>query len=223
MKQNLNQIIHESIVCLPVFNEEKAIEKMIDDILDLSIDLIITDGGSTDNSLKIAESKGVKILHRPNKGKGYGMIQAINYALKIKKNYIIFVDCDLTYSTEKLYDMLCEIENYDMVVGNRSFKNMSLKSKVLNYSLRIIILILFNRYIKDTVSGFRVLKIKKYLNAMKDFNMGSEIELTIHSIRNNLSVKEVTIDYNKRVGKSKLMNKDIINAFLCLLTLKFKK
>jgi glycosyltransferase involved in cell wall biosynthesis len=221
MTENLKNIIQKSIVCLPVFNEEQAIGKMIDNILELSIDLVITDGGSTDNSLKIAASKEVKVLHRPKKGKGYGMIQAMNYANEIQKEFIIYIDCDLTYPIDKIYTLLSEIEEADMVVGNRSYKNMRLKSRFLNFGLRILMLSLFFKYVKDTVSGFRIVKIERFLSLLKNQDMGTEIEMTAIAIKKEYCMKEIDIDYYTRVGKSKLSNKEILKAFIALLKARF--
>lgn len=221
--KNINFLISHSIVCLPVFNEEDAIGKMIDDIRALSIDLVITDGGSTDESLKIAQNKGVKILHRPCKGKGYGMLQAMQYAQKMGKEFIIFTDCDLTYPTDKIYTLLNEIQDADMVVGARSYKNMRLKSKFLNTCLRFLVAILFFSNYKDAVSGLRVVRINKYINVLSNHNMDLEIEMTGVSIRKHYQVKEIDVEYYERVGESKLSNFEILNALKALLVVRFKK
>ena len=219
MSEDLKKLIEQSIVCLPVYNEEEAISKMIDDIRALSRDLVITDGGSTDESLKIAELKGVKVLHRPGKGKGHGMIQAMQYAFDMKKDFIVYIDCDLTYPTDSIYSLLREAKDADMVVGSRSYQNMSLKSKFLNYCLRILMLVLFFKYIKDAVSGLRVLRIEQYKYILRNQDMDLEIEMSAVSIRKGFKLKE--IDYYTRVGRSKLSNKEIIRAFISLIKARF--
>ena len=52
-------------VCLAVYNEEKFIHYPLDSIYDLSDEIIIVDGGSSDNTIKIAKFYGnkIKIFH----------------------------------------------------------------------------------------------------------------------------------------------------------------
>ena len=55
-------------VCLAVYNEEKFIHYPLDSIYDLSDEIIIVDGGSSDNTIKIAKFYGnkIKIFHEKN-------------------------------------------------------------------------------------------------------------------------------------------------------------
>lgn len=48
-------------ICLATFNEEKFIHYPLDSVYDIADEVIIVDGGSTDNTLKIAEAYGEKV------------------------------------------------------------------------------------------------------------------------------------------------------------------
>ena len=213
------------IVCLPVFNEEKAIENMIAQLKELPFKIIISDGGSTDKSLQIAKKEAIDIFHRPGKSKGYGMLQAINLAQKNNIEYIVFIDCDLTYPVDKIPDLVSQIqsEKYDMVVGRRSTKSMSLKSKILNHILRNLIYLLFGGNLQDPASGLRVLRTESYCGNIKEIGMDLEIELTGFSLKKNLLVKEIEVDYYSRVGKSKLRLQDIIQALFTVFKVRFRQ
>lgn len=216
---------NSTIVCLPVLNEEKAIRKMIGDIKNQGLHLIISDGGSVDRSLLIAKSEEIVVLNRSGKSKGYGMIEAIKYAYLNSKEIIVFIDCDLTYPSDKIQNLidLLQKEDLDMVVGNRNRKLMSLKSKFLNALLIKFINILFNANLKDPASGFRALKVESYYNKLKETGMDLEIELSGYSLKKNLAVKEIDVEYYLRVGESKLRLIDIVKTLFTIFRVRFRK
>jgi glycosyltransferase involved in cell wall biosynthesis len=216
---------NSAIVCLPVFNEEKAILKMIREIKKNGFSIFISDGGSTDQSLSIAKTEKILVLDRTGRPKGYGMMEAINYAKKNGKELIVFIDCDLTYPCDKIPDLvrLIQKENLDMVVGNRNRKVMSLKSKILNATLVKIVNVLFKGNLKDPASGFRVLRVQSFYNKLKETGMDLEIELSGYALLKNLKVKEVAVDYYTRVGESKLRFLDIIKCLFTIFSVRFRK
>ena len=80
-------------------NEEASIRKVVNDIwkIDERIEILIVDS-STDNTAKIAEEIGVKVI-RQFPPKGYG--PAMDLALKsCEREVIITMDCDDTYPTD---------------------------------------------------------------------------------------------------------------------------
>ena len=76
----------KATVVIPAYNEEKTLAKTIESVLNLDyprnkLEIIVVDDGSTDSTLKIAKryiSKGVKVIHKKNGGKG----SALNLAIK---------------------------------------------------------------------------------------------------------------------------------------------
>jgi len=53
-------------VVLATFNEEKNISDCLSSIKDIADEIIIVDGGSSDNTVKIAEQFGAKIIITTN-------------------------------------------------------------------------------------------------------------------------------------------------------------
>ena len=63
-------------IIIPVFNESKNLERCLNSIPNSkAIEILISDGGSTDNSLEIAQTFDVKILHS-EKGRAQQMNKA---------------------------------------------------------------------------------------------------------------------------------------------------
>jgi len=94
-KSSIKNIPSVSII-IPVYNEEKAIEKTIKNVKKLiypkKIEIIVIDDGSTDNTYKITKKiRGIKVLTKKHEGKA----KALNFGLKYAKGEIVAcVDAD---------------------------------------------------------------------------------------------------------------------------------
>lgn len=212
-----------AIVCLCVLNEEAAIGRMIELIQTEGLELVVTDGGSTDKSVSIAEEKGVAVLHRPGKGKGFGMKQAMQYAKEQGKEWIVFIDCDLTYPVERIKDLLSHTDRAAMVIGARDRKKMSPKSRFLNTVLSWIMAFSFGRYVTDTASGFRAMKLDAFLGKLQGQGMVLELEITGMAIKKGYIIHELEVDYYDRVGESKLVFYDLIDTLKTIIKTRFKR
>jgi rSAM/selenodomain-associated transferase 2 len=82
-------------IIIPAYNESETIEKLIKHLSrstdDNSIEIIVTDGGSTDNTLQTAKAAGAVALFSPEKGRAAQM----NYgASKASGEILYFVHAD---------------------------------------------------------------------------------------------------------------------------------
>ncbi len=63
---------------------------------DLEYEIVVSDNGSTDRSVEIAESLGARIVHAETRGYGAALQAGIAGA---KGTYVMFADADSTYLT----------------------------------------------------------------------------------------------------------------------------
>lgn len=101
-------------IIIPVYNVEEYIEKCIRSIMNQtypSLEIIIVDDGSSDNSGRICdcmeeEDSRIKVVHQSNKG----LVRARKNGLKIAKGELIgFVDGD-DYIEPYMYERLCQLQ-----------------------------------------------------------------------------------------------------------------
>ncbi|MEO8415183.1 MAG: TIGR04283 family arsenosugar biosynthesis glycosyltransferase [Ginsengibacter sp.] len=83
-------------VIIPTYNEEEHITETVQklwqhDESNLIKEIIITDGGSTDNTITIAKMAGVKIVSSPNKGRAAQMNYGASFATE-KILYFLHAD-----------------------------------------------------------------------------------------------------------------------------------
>jgi len=89
--------------CLIVQNEEKYIEKAIRNIKPNVGEIVIVDGGSTDNTVKIAKDLGCKVFFRDF---GFNFSDQRNFAMSCCQNdWVLWLDAD-EYYDENFFNIL---------------------------------------------------------------------------------------------------------------------
>jgi len=195
-------------IVIPCLNEAKTlplvIEKSKKSIRRLGLDgeVIIADNGSTDDSVKIAEKMGAKVVNILEKGYGNALIGGMASA---QGKYVLMGDADDSYNFEEIDDFLKYAEDgYDLVIGTR------LKGRIEKHAmpflhrylgtpvLTVILNFLFKIKISDCNSGMRCIT-KKALNEMKLSSSGMEFasEMLIKAGLLRLKIKEIPITLYK--------------------------
>ena len=113
----------ELTILMPCLNEAETLEvcigKALTSLEELGVngEVLISDNGSTDGSIELAESCGARVVHAPLKGYG-GAIQAGIAAARGR--YIIMGDADDSYDFSNLGPFVEKLrEGHDLVMGNR--------------------------------------------------------------------------------------------------------
>ena len=202
-------------IIIPVFNEENAIGKCIDEIEKVlnknkkykDYEIIIVNDGSTDNTYNEIKKRNVKIINNPcNMGYGYSLKKGINKALY---ETIVIIDGDYTYPFSYFNELIKEKEKgFDLVVGARTGKyyKESFSKVILRSILRRFVEMVSGKKIVDINSGFRIFDkstvIPFFPRLCNTFSFTTS--QTLAYVMNSLTVKYIEIPYNKRIGKSKI-------------------
>lgn len=114
-------------VCMATYNGEKYIKEQIDSVLcqlDLNDELIISDDGSTDNTLNILKKYNddrIKIFNNENRKGVVGNFEnALNQA---QGEYIFLSDQDDIWIEGKVEKCLLQLQNADLVLHNAKIIN----------------------------------------------------------------------------------------------------
>lgn len=200
---------------IPCLNEEKSIGICVDKakkaLTSLGIDheIIVSDNGSTDNSVAIAVDKGAMVVKEPRKGYGNAYLRGIRAS---NGKYIVMADADDTYDLSEIGDFITPLEEgYDLVMGSR-FKgellpgSMSWSHRYIgNPILSSILKLFFNTRISDSHCGYRSFT-RGAFEKMKLKTPGMEFasEMVVNAIKEKLRITEIPIRYHPRIGDSKL-------------------
>jgi glycosyltransferase involved in cell wall biosynthesis len=221
---------------MPVYNEERYLETILQHVLARPEvgEVVAVDDGSKDRSWEIlqklaASDSRIRPFQQPqNLGKGVALQRAIG---EISKPFALVQDADLEYDPAD-YAALMEpllSGRADVVYGVRGFAGQTAHSYwfVLgNRAVTTTCNILFNCYISDLETGYKVLRTDLW----KRLNLGGrrfdiEPDITARVLRLGYRIHEVPISYyarSREEGK-KLGWRDGVAALVALLRLRLRR
>lgn len=120
------------IVVLPAYNAALTLKKTIDEIpRDIVDEIVFVDDNSSDNSIEVAESIGIKniVRHTVNRGYGGNQKSCYNKALELDGDIIVMLHPDYQYTPLLITAMVSIIGNdiYKVVFGSRILGKGALK------------------------------------------------------------------------------------------------
>ncbi|SNQ46188.1 Low-salt glycan biosynthesis hexosyltransferase Agl6 [Frankia canadensis] len=173
-------------------------------------EVVVVDNGSTDDSAKIAEEAGARVVHETRRG--YGNAYLAGFAAAHGR-LIVMGDADDTYDFSDLSALLAPLRagRADYVLGSRFAGRILpgampwLHRYVGNPVLTGILNHLFDVRSSDAHSGMRAFSREAYLRMrLRCEGMELASEIVIAAGRAGLRIEEVPITYHPRVGDSKL-------------------
>jgi len=193
-------------VLIPTLNEEKAIGPVIDEVVNTGIpreNILVIDGGSTDNTVVIAYRKGVRVYPQEGRGKALAIKTGLKY---VNTPYVLVMDGDWTYPAKyipRLYEKMLS-EDCDLVIGVRVYGKESQKLifKLGNKVITWIFNMLFGTQLRDVLSGMYIAKtetLREVNFEMSGFSVESEIVAHFATVG---KVCEEGIEYRERLDPS---------------------
>ncbi|MEM4596829.1 MAG: glycosyltransferase family 2 protein [Desulfurococcaceae archaeon] len=196
-------------VLIPVKNEEKAIGKVIDEVLSTGIPpsrILVVDGHSTDRTVEIARSKGVVVVEQ----EGVGKSDAIKTGLRsVSTKYVVVMDGDYSYPAKYIPILvrLAKEKNYSYISARRvrGRENIPVLNRFGNWILTKLFNILLGGDLGDVCTGMYLLDVEELRDVLfetKGFSI--EVELAAHVVGSAVPYTEYGIEYRSRIGRSKL-------------------
>jgi len=203
------------VICIPAFNEEKNIARLIIDAKKYTDKIIVIDDGSTDYTPIISRELGVNLIqHEKNLGKGAALRTAFKNAMTYSPDVVVTMDGDGQHDPSfipKLIEPVLSGKS-DVVIGSRSDKTKmptyrKIGLKTINYLNKKAI----KSKINDAQSGFRAYS-KKSINALaqeryQDYS--AEFEQLNSLIQKGFQISEVPVEI-KYEGLEKTSKKNFL-------------
>ena len=196
-------------VVIPCLNEEIAIDRVLDGLPAFVDEVIVVDNNSTDRTAEVARSRGAVVVTELSRGYGRAYKRGFSCATG---DIVITLDGDHSYPLDALSYLIeaflhCKV---GFLSGSRfptvNPEAMSLKHRIGNRILSVVMSMLFFRWVSDSQSGMWIFRrdILPKMTLTSDGMAFSE-EIKIEAIRNReIGFREIAIDYSQRIGEKKL-------------------
>ena len=184
---------------IPAYNEEKNLGLILKKVKAHSIDIIVIDDGSIDQTATIAEREGAHLIRHPiNKGKGDAIRNGFQLALEKGYDIIISLDADGQHDPGEIPHFIEKINNSNvgMVVGNRLHSPAGMPSSRLfvNRLFSKITSKLLKQYIPDALCGYKIIKAE-VLNSIKlnTNKYDTDPEIIIKAVKGGFKIDFINI------------------------------
>ncbi|MBP7217089.1 MAG: glycosyltransferase family 2 protein [Candidatus Omnitrophica bacterium] len=189
----------KTCVIIPTYNEANTILAVLERLRSFSVQVIVIDDGSSDNTGSIAQQAGAIVLHHStNKGKGAALITGFEFALKNNFDAVITMDGDGQHLADDIPSFLTKAQTSasQIFIGNRMLtpKNMPRMRLLTNAAMSWFISKIIRQTIPDSQCGFRLIK-REALAKIKltTHNYETESELLIKAARLGITIESVPI------------------------------
>jgi dolichol-phosphate mannosyltransferase len=112
-----------SLIAIPVFNEARHLDDVLDEVLSLNDHVLVVDDGSTDETGGLLDRRDdIEVIRHPaNRGYGKSLIDAFAFARRRRFDWLITMDCDRQHEPAQIAQFLevagcCDC---DLVSGSR--------------------------------------------------------------------------------------------------------
>ncbi|MFT3940985.1 glycosyltransferase family 2 protein [Rhodopseudomonas sp.] len=201
-------------VVIPAFNEEAAISETVRSVRSTlegagirPVEIIVVDDASTDKTGELAREAGAAVIQKiQNIGYGHSLKLGITAATF---DTIAIIDADATYPVEQIPNLLAQHRRgFHMVVGARTGKHYreSWYKHPMRLLLKALVEFAAGRSIPDPNSGLRVFSRSDALQILPTLcdQFSFTTSMTLAYMMRSLYVLYIDIDYDKRVGKTKV-------------------
>lgn len=179
--------------------------------------LVVNDGSDPSYGLEAiaADPRVLYLSHESNRGYGQALKTGI---LAGDGDWIAILDADGTYPVEDLVKLFRAMEGHDMVIGVRTgeVREIPFLRRIPKAVLNTYASYMAGRSIVDLNSGMRIFsrRLAYYLWALFPSGFSFTSTLTMGAMLGGFRVREVPINYHKRVGSSSIHPvKDTVRFF----------
>ena len=205
----------EVSVVIPCLNEEAAVAAVVADAWSgiersgRTGEVIVVDNGSTDRSVELAEGAGARVVYESRRGYGSAYLRGLEEA---RGEYIVMADADGTYPLHDLPAFVDLLESGDDLVLGSRFKGKIHRGAmpwahrwIGNPVLTFILNVFYGVRVSDAHCGMRAIR-RSAVPRLELHATGMEFasEMILKASKRNLRVGEIPIEYQQRIGESKL-------------------
>jgi dolichol-phosphate mannosyltransferase len=231
----------KTLIIIPTYNELDNLRPLLHEIFTYApkTDILIVDDNSPDGTGDLADeihdrNAQVHVLHRPGKqGLGTAYVAGFKYSIEHGYDAAFEMDADFSHDPRYLPDFLKAIEDADLVIGSRYIPggdtpNWSLLRRFISGGGNIFARFMLGIPVHDCTAGYRCYRREVLehidLDTIQSQGYAFQIELAYRVMKHGFKIVETPIVFqDRRVGKSKMSRKIVIEGFTYVLKARFRR
>lgn len=201
-------------VVFPAYNEEENIASAVADFRSLGWvdEILVVDNRSTDRTAALAAEAGARVVREEVPGFGSALRRGLAEA---KGDLIVLCEPDGTFVARDMAKFMAYAEDFDMVCGTRTTRELIWKGANMGWFLRagnvavakLLQLLHGGPSLSDCGCTYRLVRREALARIRDDLAVnGSHFlpEMLIAGLARRLRVIEIPVNYGRRIGISKI-------------------
>jgi glycosyltransferase involved in cell wall biosynthesis len=195
------------ITALPVFNEERHVLEVIQQVRQFSPEILVVDDGSTDRTpLLLSEMDDVHVVrHDVNQGYGAALRSAFQFTIENGYDALVTIDCDGQHQPQLIPELVAALfpgsgERADIVSGSRYLEQFEGDSippedrRRINFEITRQLNSCFGLGLTDTFCGFKAYRaeaLEKF--EITELGYAMPLQLWIQAVRHEMKIVEFPV------------------------------
>ena len=201
-------------VVFPAYNEGQNIRRAVEDFLQTGVvdEVVVVDNNSRDATAAEAVAARARVVCETQQGYGHALRRGLREATG---DLIILAEPDGTFVGRDVLKLLAYSEDFDMVCGTRTTRELIWQQANMGWFLRIgnwvvakLIQVLYGGpSLSDCGCTLRLTHRRGLVRFVDDLTVGGSHflpEMVILGLKRGLRIIEVPVNYRHRIGESKI-------------------
>ncbi|MEE3367820.1 MAG: glycosyltransferase family 2 protein [Planctomycetota bacterium] len=193
---------YRSLTALPVYNEARHLNSVLDQVCHFSSEVLVVDDGSTDGTGELlARRDDVHVISHPaNRGYGAALRTAFADATARGFDAIITIDCDGQHEPQRIPRFVQASHDYDIVSGSRYLDLFPEdhapppERRMVNEQITTELNRRLNLSLTDAFCGFKAYRTAALAKLeLSEDGYGMPLELWVAAAAAGLSIKELGV------------------------------
>lgn len=204
------------LITIPVYNEDRHIQRVLPLVLKHALDVLVVDDGSTDRTPEILRAfPSVRVLrHAENRGYGQSLISAFRYAQRRGYDWVITLDCDEQHDPALIDDFLerMRADEADIISGSRylderlSHDSPPADRRRINMTCNAMLEQVLGLRLTDSFCGFKAYRVDALRRLrLTETGYAFPLQFWVQCVRAGLRIEELPVtrvyrDLNRSFG-----------------------
>ncbi len=190
------------LTAVPVYNEERSVEGVLDEVRRTSPHILVVNDGSTDRTPELlARQPGVEVVTHPkNRGYGAALMSAFEHALAHDYDVLVTMDCDGQHEPGRIPVLLEAIHDADIVSGSRYLRDFHQDAAApqdrrrINQEITAELNARHGLHLTDAFCGFKAYRREALQKLhITEPGWGMPLQLWVQAARAGLRIKEIGV------------------------------